>query len=307
MRYDVGMLRWIVPCLLLLVTASSADDLVRIDPDRREVRVQCQALRVDMPLEFVCVVSGTADHEALVRTTATPSAIHAALLGLGLEPGQPLTYSEAAERWMPPSGPPVRIEMEWTQDGTNRRERVGRLIRNIETGETMPPRRFVFVGSRMYEGNDGNTYYGADGTGQIASLVNFEFPVIDVADLASSSNALLEWETNPDVAPPAGTVVTMILSPIAADEAPATRPAVVPEPEDEADRIARLRADWERTILPRSRELQAAAQAHYELMQAYQDEINELIDEADRLRREKEALQERFDDLTTPQPRPLEG
>jgi hypothetical protein len=284
-----------------------ARNLVKVDPDRREVRVLSQALRVDMPLEFICVVAGTADHEALVRTRATPSAVHAALLGLGMEPGQPLRYSEAADQWLPPTGPPVRIEMEWSENGKIRRERVGRLIRNIETGQPMPPRRFVFVGSRVYTGTDGNVYYGADATGQIASLVNFEFPVIDVGDLASSSNELLEWETDPDVAPPAGTEVTMILSPVGADKAPATRPAVMPATADdgEEDRLAALRAEWERTILPRSRQLQEAAQAHYELMQAYQDEINKLIDEADRLRREKEKLQEQFDDLTTPQPTPL--
>ena len=31
-------------------------------------RVLCEALRVDMPLEFFCVVRGTADHEAVLRT-----------------------------------------------------------------------------------------------------------------------------------------------------------------------------------------------------------------------------------------------
>jgi uncharacterized coiled-coil DUF342 family protein len=41
-------------------------------------------------------------------------------------------------------------------------------------------------------------------------------------------------------------------------------------------------------------------------MQAYQTEINALLDRADKLRREMDELQRRFDDLTTPRPMPVE-
>ena len=222
------MPRHLAPLIVaLLLLASPAAAQVEIDREAREVRVACEALRVDMPLEYVCVVAGTADHESLLRTRAVPSAIHAGLLALGLEPGRPLRFNEAAQRWIAPSGPPVRIEVEWEQDGRTRRERVGRLVRGVETGEPMPPRTFVFVGSRPFD--DG---YAADATGQVVSLVNFEYPVLDVGELASSANETLEWETDPDAAPPAGTAVTMILSPIGDDPAPATRPATRPSPAD---------------------------------------------------------------------------
>ncbi len=363
-------------CVLLLTwtQAAQAQPRVTVDAEAREVRVPAEALVVDMPLEFVCVVIGTADHESLLRTPVAPSQIHAALLGLGLEPGRPLRYSEAADRWLAPSGPPVRIDVEWQDaEGNTVRERVGRLLKNVETGQSMPPRRFVFVGSRLY----GDGLYAADATGQVVSLVNFESPVVDVAELASNANELLEWVVDTDVAPPMGTLVTMILMPVGDDgDAPATRPADEPtlrvvlvkvladgryevdglavdgespvqairaklEPDADVrvtaakdvtegrveevirnlaaagieasvaevpaepsveDRIAALRGDWERAVLPRADALREAAQVHYELMQAYQDEINRLVDEADRLRREMDILQERFDDLTTPRP-----
>jgi hypothetical protein len=347
--------------------------LVVIEPAAREVRVRGEALRVDMPLEFICVVTGTADHEALLRTRARPSVVHAALLAIGLEPGRPLRFNEAAGRWLAPEGPPMKIEIEWEQDGEVRRERVGRLIRNIRTGQAMPQRRFVFVGSQMVRMRDGRQTYAADGTGQIVSLVNFEYPIIDVAELASNANETLEWETDPATAPPAGTPVTMILSPIGGD-APATRPAgdvgapVNPivvkldrkgritldrrsvtldelrQSEFEPERPARvvavrelpmqrlsavvdalrdagitqidtmavddlrdvdlqtLRDRWRRQVLPQADALRTAAQTHYEVMQAYQDRINALLEEADELRREMEELQEQFDELTTPQP-----
>ncbi|MEM1013694.1 MAG: YdjY domain-containing protein [Planctomycetota bacterium] len=289
----LAILSWTGP------TLADEGRLVSVDAEAREVRVKAEVLRVDMPLEFVCVVTGTADHESLLRTRAQPSTVHAALLGVGMRPGRPLRYSEAARRWLAPVGPPMRAEIEWEVEGETRRVRVGEWIRHIETREPMPPQTFVFVGSRLYETNDGGQAYAADATGQLVALVNFESTVIDVDELASSDNATLQWETNVDVVPPAGTPVTLILSPVAGGT-PATRPAVEAPPA--AARLEQLRADWERAVLPRAEELRDAAQAHYDLMQAYQDEINRLIDQADELRREMDLLQQRFDDLTTPQP-----
>ena len=63
-----------------------------------------------------------------------------------------------------------------------------------------------------------------------------------------------------------------------------------------------LRARWEREVLPQGAALRQAAATHYEVMEAYQQEINRLLDQADRLRREMDDLQARYNDLTTPKP-----
>ncbi|MEL7239063.1 MAG: YdjY domain-containing protein [Planctomycetota bacterium] len=260
-----------------------------------------------MPLEFICVVTGTADHESLVRTTAAPSAVHAGLLALGIEPGRPLTWNQAAERYTPPSGPPMTVSLEWTENGELRRERVGRLLKSLETGNARRPQPFVFVGSTMYDTGDGGQMYAADATGQIVSLVNFESPVVDVPALKSNDNATLEWVIDFDAAPRPGTPVMLVLTPIAAepeddasDDAAGDEPAPTSQPA--GDRLDELRAQWEARVLPQGAALREAAQTHYEVMQAYQDEINRLLDEADALRREMDKLQERYNELTTPQP-----
>ena len=215
--------------LTLLMTFCAAapalgrERLVTVDKDLREVRVACDALRVDVPLEFFCVVRGTSDHETVLRTKARPAEIHAALLGLGIEPGTPLRDVPGTNRFLPPSGPPIRVEAEWQRDGRTVRERAGRLIRDVKTHRPMDNRPFVFVGSKFLD--DGQ--YAADVTGQIVSLVNFEYTVLDVPQVASNANEMLEWEVDPDVAPPPGTAVTMILTVIGdgAGPAAATRPA----------------------------------------------------------------------------------
>ena len=236
------------PCLLLACLALAAcspsasaqenparqdpqqDQLIRIDREKREVRVRCEALHVDMPLEFFCVVRGTADHEAVLRTTARPSAIHAALLGLGLEPGNPLRFIPERKEWLPPAGPPIRIEVEWEENGQTIRRRAGELMRNMRTGEAMPSHPWVFAGSEL--GPNGE--YGADVTGQLVSIVNFEYTTLDVPRIASNANETLEWEINKEKMPPEGAQVWMVLTPV---EGAATRAATTTGPTTRATEV----------------------------------------------------------------------
>src|SRR5437764_4398458 len=87
--------------------------------------------------------------------------------------------------------------------------------------------------------------YAADATGYIVTVVNFDYAVIDVPELASSSNDLLEWERNPDITPKAGTKVWMVIEPAGKDDkskapkasgrneaAPARSPASQPSAHD---------------------------------------------------------------------------
>ena len=46
--------------------------------------------------------------------------------------------------------------------------------------------------------------YAADDTGYVMSLVNFDYTLIDIPELASSSNETLEWERNADLMPDEG-------------------------------------------------------------------------------------------------------
>jgi hypothetical protein len=62
--------------------------------------------------------------------------------------------------------------------------------------------------------------YAADVTGQIISVVNFDYSLIDTPHIASSANETLEWEYNPDTVPPKGTKVTLILRLAPAPQAP---------------------------------------------------------------------------------------
>src|SRR6188472_2858343 len=75
---------------------------VSVDVKKREIRIDAEALNPQMALEFFCCLSGTAEHEAVLRSPARPSHVHLALLMLGLQPGEPVRFSKAADKWLPP-------------------------------------------------------------------------------------------------------------------------------------------------------------------------------------------------------------
>lgn len=313
---------------------------VTFDPKTRQVRVEAEALGVESSLEFFCVLAGTSEHESVLRTPAKPSHIHTALLAIGLKPGKPVSYSEAAKKWLPPQGPPLQISVEWEKEGKVTSVPAYRMMRNVKTKKPMPALTWVFCGSRTM--NDGN--YAADVTGYIVSVVNFDLTLIDIPELKSNANELLEWERNPDVAPPAGTKVTMIIEPAGlekkgpaagdppanaapapgagegeettppADDAAAPPDAPAPPSGDPAEtpalsdveldekRMQELEAFWLRRVRPHTAALREAAQAHYEVISAMRREQQRLIDEADRLQRAIDRLENEYQDITTPRP-----
>jgi hypothetical protein len=203
-------------CAPLSVLAQAAKvgklPYITFDVKRKQVRVDCESLAVEAPLEFFCVVVGGSEHETVLRTPAKPSDVHTALLALGLQPGKPVHYDEATKQWTPPKGPPLEIHLEWEKDGKTVSVPAYRTMRDVKTKKEMKPLHWVYTGSRVME--DG--VFAADVNGYVVSIVNFEMTLIDIPEIASSSNETLEWERNPDVAPPAHTKVTMVIEPVVA-------------------------------------------------------------------------------------------
>jgi len=189
-----------------------------VDATQKQIRVECEALAVDMPLEFFCCVTGSNEHESVLRSDVRPSDLHAAMLMLGLTPGEPVHYIESEKKLIAPKGPEVEISVEYQKQGKTIRCPAKDWMVDLKTKKLHPTFKWVFVGSRTMP--DGR--YAADITGYLVSIVNFELTVIDVAEVASSSNETLEWERNIELVPPKGTKVTMIIEPA---KSPATSPA----------------------------------------------------------------------------------
>src|SRR4051812_33790670 len=136
------------------------------DTRTKQVRVDCETLGVEAPLEFFAVVVNGPEHETVVRSKVKPSDLHTALLALGLKPGAPVSYSKALDKWLPPHGPPLHIHMEYLKDGKLVSEPANRWMRDIKTKKVMPRTTWIFAGSRVMP--DGT--YAADSTGYLVSV-----------------------------------------------------------------------------------------------------------------------------------------
>ncbi len=181
---------------------------LQIDAKHQQVRMECEAVNAEMALEFLVVVAGTAEHEAVLRSRAKPSHLHLALLMLGLEPGEPARMGDDGRR-QAPSGPALKLSCRFEKDGRTITVPAHRLMRDRKSRREMPAIHWVFTGSRVMR--DGQ--YAADVTGYLVSVVNFEFTPIDVPQIKSSSNDALEWEINTDIAPKRDAKVWLIIEP----------------------------------------------------------------------------------------------
>ena len=299
---------------------------IAVDVKLKEVRVECEAVKADYPLEFLAVMTNTNEYEALVRTLAKPSDLHLALLMVGLTPGTPVRYSESTKTWQPPTGPPVDVWFEYQKDNKTMKVPAYRWMRDVKTKKEGTPMAWVFTGSKVLEDHT----YAADTTGCLVSVINNELSVLDVPALKSRALESRDYERNPDVMPPTGTAVTMILTP-AADQAaqPSTRQGQNSNPAlpgssatevktadgsveksglsdvhmDQAQ-VDRLRQHWNQAVAPHRRALKEAAQAHYKVINDLRKEQQRLIDESDRIQRTIDELEKEYQDMTTPQPDP---
>src|SRR4051812_29388590 len=74
---------------------------VEVDRAKKQLRVECESLHIEGPLEFFCCVKNTNDYESVLRSQVRPSHLHVGLLALGLTPGEPVRFNEAKQKWDP--------------------------------------------------------------------------------------------------------------------------------------------------------------------------------------------------------------
>jgi len=99
----------------------------------------------------------------------------------------------------------------------------------------------------------------------------------------------------------------MILEPAGAGapgDAPTTR-----SQEQQSERVTmdivkidRLRDEWQRSVAAHAKQVQEAANAHYQVINELRAEQNRLIDEAERVGRIIDLLEKQYQDLIVPRP-----
>lgn len=217
---------------------------LRIDRQKRLISIDAQVSVQQGLLEFLLCRKGTRDYESLLTTSVPPSALHAALLSLGLSPGrhaQTLNQVGHEGIFMPPDGPRLEISVQY-QDaaGAEHTEPATFWMKASATGKAAGPTQWVFTGSQMLE----NGRYLADVEGLHITTANFPEAVVDVPFRSTDKNAFLEFVANDAAVPPPGTPVKLLIQPI-----PGAQTAPVARMLFEIDSLGRLGLDGQ-PILP---------------------------------------------------------
>ncbi|MGL6226228.1 MAG: undecaprenyl-diphosphate phosphatase [Thermoguttaceae bacterium] len=199
-----------------------------VSPDRTQVILVGEVCLQEGVLEFFACSRHSKEHESIVALDVQPHLIHAALLLIGVEPGEPARFTP---EFTPPTGPEIRILVRWNNEGGNWEECLAQQLilentpelyyndqRSVSMEPTSPREMsvpFVFTGSffREYEDEKGDSrqLYMADATGELFGVSNFPSSILDVPIQSSDSNDSLLFCANSARIPPIGTEVTLIL------------------------------------------------------------------------------------------------
>ncbi len=194
-------------------------------------------------LEVVACSPDTREHESLLVSTARPSHVHAAMLLIGLKPGNPGGWKLEGGRLAPidPSGDRVDLRvvmpdpadpgrtieadpMDWiisARDGRGIRDSIP-PVDGRGTPASAPG--WVFAGSRvvsgqraaMPTGEEPREVYEADGSGTLIGLATFGGETISWSRTFSPDASVdaPEWIAKLDATPPAGAAVVVRVRPV---------------------------------------------------------------------------------------------
>ncbi|MEZ6050031.1 MAG: YdjY domain-containing protein [Planctomycetaceae bacterium] len=95
------------------LTSLNPNKTVFIDPERKRVFLKSRVCLREGMLEMFACLAGTKEHEAVVAIDTEAYVIHAALLAVGAEPGEPVQFDP---EYKPPTGQHLDIFVNWIDD-----------------------------------------------------------------------------------------------------------------------------------------------------------------------------------------------
>lgn len=187
------------------------------DAEGRRLIVAARVVLREGALEHLLCLKGTKEHEAILATVATPFQIQAGLLATGALKGKPVQF---VPEFVPPSGSPIAIELQWRQDGMTRHADARTWVRD-ERARSSLQIDWVFAGSELIKvpGEDKPIFAADDG--DLITVANFSSAILDLPFASTASDTDRLFVANTDLIPPRGTAVLMILQPRKIRPAPA--------------------------------------------------------------------------------------
>jgi hypothetical protein len=190
---------------------------LEVNGGQRRVGVNAKVCLREGLLEHLMCRAHTKEHEAVLSADADARDIHKALLVAGAKPGSPVRYEPT---FRAPSGTPIRITLQYEQDGKWVTVPAQQMVRDVQTRKALD-QDWVFAGSVFVT----NTFekeqpplYAANG-GDVICVANFEGAMLDLPINSSKDNTELSFEAFTEHIPPLGTKVVVYLEPRTEDKA----------------------------------------------------------------------------------------
>jgi len=195
-------------------------------------------------LEYILVHPRGQSHESLFTSEVSPRALNAALLALGVQPGQnlsvqkkdpPPTAEELRDGVPPysvsaPSGDGFYLYAAWRAGDETYLYRIEDLIRNLEHGRSMLRHRWVYLGSKTApdKRNPGQEHFAAELEGNLINLALFEEGFTLVTSALSDCIKQTIWLPNAWLLPERGETIELILARERLTQLPAGWAAALP-------------------------------------------------------------------------------
>ena len=179
---------------------------VRIDWRARRVVVSGRVVFREGVLEYLACYPGK-EHESVVLLDGRAEHVLLALGLVGLRPGTPPRWDEAAERFTGPTGDLIDVRLWWQEDGTYHAGDGFDWLQEYEFGRPPIARPWVFTGSRRLRGGG----VAADRMGDGIAVVDKPDALMNLSRSHTESNADLWCLANTPAIPPLGTRVWIVL------------------------------------------------------------------------------------------------
>lgn len=184
----------------------------------RRVGFVAEVCRREGPLEVFLCRRGTKEHEAVLRTELNAQDIHTALILANAEPGKPAQFvnpkTEEPE-FKPATGTKVKISVHYKMDGKLHTRPAQEWVWNKEKKKPLET-DWVFAGSMLLKSPDNPDqppYYAAN-SGDVISISNFPYAMLDVTTQIGMDDANINYEPKTDRVPPLLSKVWVILEPV---------------------------------------------------------------------------------------------
>ena len=230
------------------VDGKEAEQLIKLAQDREElvmpglkimikkgyIDVDAKVCLAEGFLELIACTKDSKEHEALISVDPKAAHIHAALLLIGAQPGNPAmrkeVQTEDGPRWVdfPPRGQEIEVFLVFNnKDGKPEEHTIDKfLIKGMDENfdgvpvepvkkedRKFPTHTFLFTGSHVFKDGEADPIYLADESGNVISLSTFGDELLALPGVHAHANEALAWAVEPTHLPPLNTKVILRLKP----------------------------------------------------------------------------------------------